>query len=185
MKLGFYGGTFDPIHHGHLIMAREAVEKLGLDRLFFIPNARSPHKITTIPAPDSLRGEMIRAAIENEPRFDIEDMEITRSGVSYTIDTMVELRERFGPKAKLYYLVGEDNLPKLSSWRRFDELKKIVTFVILCRSENPPPYPFQTLHRRIDISSTEIRKRIANGQSIRYLVPDKVHDLIINNDLYR
>ncbi|XHR26811.1 MAG: nicotinate-nucleotide adenylyltransferase [Chthoniobacteraceae bacterium] len=185
MKLGFYGGTFDPIHHGHLIMAREAVEKLGLDRLFFIPNAVSPHKAQTLPAPDSLRADMVRAAIENEPRFDLEEMELNREGVSYTIDTVVELRERYGAKAKFFYMVGEDNLPALSTWRRFDELKQMVTFVVLCRSESVTSYPYQTLHRRIDISSTEIRKRIANGQSIRYLVPDKVHDLIISNDLYR
>lgn len=185
MKLGFYGGTFDPIHHGHLILAREAVEKLGLDRLYFIPNAVSPHKLSTLPAPDALRLEMLRAAIENEPRFDVEDMEVTRSGVSYTIDTMLELRERFGLKAKFFYMVGEDNLPKLSTWRRFDELLKMVTFVVLCRSEHTTPFPYPSIQRRVDISSTEIRKRIANGQSIRYLVPDKVHDLIINNDLYR
>ena len=185
MKLGFYGGTFDPIHHGHLILAREAIEKLGLDRLFFIPNTVSPHKLSTLPAPDALRVEMLRAAIENEPRFDVEDLEIARAGVSYTIDTMLELRERFGHKTKLYYLVGEDNLPKLSTWRRFDELKQMVSFVVLCRSEHDTPLPYPSIQKRVDISSTEIRKRIANGQSIRYLVPDKVHDLIINNDLYR
>ena len=185
MKLGFYGGTFDPIHHGHLILAREAVEKLGLDRLFFIPNALSPHKQETQPAPDTLRAEMIRVAIEDEPRFDLEEMEINRSGVSYTIDTILALRERFGAKAKFFYLVGEDNIAALSTWRRIDELQKMVTFVILCRSEHKTPYSYQTIQRRIDISSTEIRKRIANGQSIRYLVPDKVHDLILSNDLYR
>lgn len=185
MKLGFYGGTFDPIHHGHLILAREAVEKLGLDRLFFIPNAVSPHKTATIPAPAQLRAEMIRAAIANEPRFDIEEMEITRPGVSYTIDTILALRERFGIHAKFFYLVGEDNIAALTTWRRFDELQKLVTFAVLCRSEQTTPYPYVTLQRRIDISSTEIRKRIANGQSFRYLVPDKVHDLIIQNSLYR
>lgn len=185
MKLGFYGGTFDPIHHGHLILAREAVEKLGLDRLSFIPNAISPHKVATLPAPDQLRAEMIRAAIENEPRFDLEEMEINRSGVSYTIETILALRERFGAKAQFFYLIGEDNIAALSTWRRIDELQKMVTFVILCRTEHTTPYPYQTIQRRVDISSTEIRKRIANGQSIRYLVPDKVHDLILSNDLYR
>jgi nicotinate-nucleotide adenylyltransferase len=185
MKLGFYGGTFDPIHHGHLILAREAVEKLGLDRLFFIPNAISPHKVSTLPAPAQLRAEMIRAAIENEPRFDLEEMELNRPGVSYTIDTVLAMRERFGPKPKFFYLVGEDNIGSLSTWRRIDELQHLVTFVVLCRSEHTTPLPHPTLQRRVDISATEIRKRIANGQSIRYLVPDKVHDLILSNDLYR
>ncbi|MDD5349980.1 MAG: nicotinate-nucleotide adenylyltransferase [Chthoniobacteraceae bacterium] len=185
MKLGFYGGTFDPIHHGHLILAREAVETLGLDRLYFIPNSLSPHKAATIPAPAQLRAEMIRAAIANEPRFDVDELEMDRSGVSYTIDSLLALRERFGPKPKFYYLIGEDNVATLSSWRRADELARLATFVVLCRSAHATPLPYQTLHRRIDISATEIRKRIANGQSIRYLVPDKVHDLIIQNSLYR
>ena len=185
MKLGFYGGTFDPIHHGHLILAREAVETLGLDRLYFIPNATSPHKTNTVAAPATLRAEMIRAAIENEPRFDLDDLELTRSGVSYTIDTVLSLRERFGAKATFFYLIGEDNVSSLASWRRIDELHHLATFVVLCRSEHPTPLPYVTIQRRIDISATEIRKRIANGQSIRYLVPDKVHDLIISNSLYR
>jgi len=185
MKLGFYGGTFDPIHNGHLILAREAVETLGLDRLYFIPNAVSPHKTDTLAAPSNLRAEMIRAAIENEPRFDIEEMELNRSGVSYTIDTLLALRERFGPEAKFFYLLGEDNVASLATWRRVDELHHLATFVVLCRSAHATPLPYVTLERRIDISATEIRKRIANGQSIRYLVPDKVHDLIIQNSLYR
>jgi nicotinate-nucleotide adenylyltransferase len=185
MKLGFYGGTFDPIHHGHLILAREAVEKLGLDRLYFIPNATSPHKTGTLSAPSNMRAELIRAAIENEPRFDLEEMELERPGVSYTIDTILALRERFGPAAKFFYLLGEDNVASLPSWRRIDELHHLMTFAILWRSVHATPLPFITVERRIDISSTEIRKRIANGQSIRYLVPDKVHDLILQHSLYR
>ena len=185
MKLGFYGGTFDPIHHGHLILAREAVERLKLDRLVFIPNARSPHKQGSAPAPDDLRVAMIRAAIEDEPLFDLEDMEISRSGVSYTIDTILALRERHGDGAQFFYLIGEDNIEALSTWRRIDELEKMVTFVVLCREENATPYPYQTIRRRIDISATEIRKRVASGASIRYLVPDQVHELILRNHLYQ
>jgi len=95
------------------------------------------------------------------------------------------LRERYGEAAKFFYLIGEDNVASLPSWRRIDELHHLATFVVLCRSEQSTPLPYVTLQRRIDISATEIRKRIANGQSIRYLVPDKVHDLIIENALYR
>ncbi len=102
MKLGFYGGTFDPIHHGHLILAREAVETLGLDRLYFIPNAVSPHKTGIQTAPAALRAEMVRVAIENEPRFDMDDLELARPGISYTIDTLLSLRERFGPDARFF-----------------------------------------------------------------------------------
>lgn len=185
MKLGFYGGTFDPIHNGHLILAREAVEQLGLDRLYFIPNAISPHKTSSAAAPAALRAEMIRAAIEDEPRFDLEEMEANRPGISYTIDTILELRERFGPDTTFHYLIGEDNIHALPTWRRIDELHHLVQFVVLCRSEQTTPLPYLTVQRRIDISATEIRKRIANGQSIRYLVPDKVHDLLIRHSLYR
>lgn len=185
MKLGFYGGTFDPIHNGHLILAREAVETLGLDRLYFIPAGTSPHKTSTLTAPSNVRAEMIRAAIQDEPRFDLEELEVNRPGLSYTIDTILTLRERFGPSPTFYYLVGEDNVTQLASWRRIDELHHLVTFVVLCRSEHLTPLPYVTIQRRIDISATEIRKRIANGHSIRYLVPDKVHDLIISNSLYR
>ncbi len=185
MKLGFYGGTFDPIHHGHLLLAREAVEQLGLDRLYFIPNQLSPHKREAPPAPAALRAELIRAAIADEPRFDIEECELSRPGPSYTVDTMLELKERFGPEATLYYLIGDDNLPQLHTWHRIEDLHRLVTFVILSRSGEESAYPYLTLQRRIDISSTEIRNRIANGLSIRYLVPDPVNDLISRHPHYR
>ena len=185
MKLGFYGGTFDPIHNGHLILARDALESLGLDRLFFIPNTVSPHKAVCEPAPAALRAEMVRAAIEDEPRFDMDEMEVNRPGPSYTIDTILEMRERFGADTQFFYLIGRDNVAELPTWRRIDELQHLVTFVVLNRSDAPDPLPYLTLHRRIDISATEIRNRIANGQSIRYLVPDKVHELILRHSLYR
>lgn len=185
MKFGFYGGTFDPIHNGHLILARDAVEKLGLDRLFFIPNHISPHKLTTRPASPEIRTEILRAAIQDEPRFDLDECEITRSGPSYTIDTMLQMRERFGTTAQFYYFIGRDNVATLSSWRRIEELQKLVTFVVLNRSEAVPDLPYLTLNRRIDISSTEIRNRIAKGLSIRYMVPDSVYQIITRHALYR
>jgi len=185
MKLGFYGGTFDPIHNGHLILARDAVEVLELDRLYFIPNAISPHKTGVQISPPELRGAMVRAAIEDEPRFDMDEAELNRSGVSYTIDTILEMRDRFGAETEFFYLIGQDNVEDLPSWRRIDDLHRLVTFVVLSRSETAAPLPYVTLHRRIDISATEIRNRIAKGQSIRYLVPDKVNDLIIRHSLYK
>ena len=185
MKLGFYGGTFDPIHNGHLILARDAVETLSLDKLLFIPNAISPHKTSTHPTPAALRAEMVRAAIEGEPQFGMEDSELSRPGVSYTIDTILALREKHGPDTKFFYLIGQDNGHTLHSWRRIDELQHLVTFVVLSRGPLESPLPYLTLQRRIDISATEIRKRVAKGQSIRYLVPDKVHDLIIRHSIYQ
>lgn len=186
MKLGFYGGTFDPIHNGHLILARDAVETLGLDRLYFIPNALSPHKLRREPvASPELRGEMVQAAIEGEPRFDFDDTELHREGISYTIDTVLSMRERFGPDAEFFYLIGQDNVAELGTWRRVEDLHRLVNFVVLARHKPEAALPYITLERRIDISATEIRKRIAKGQSIRYLVPDKVNDLITSYNLYR
>ena len=185
MKLGFYGGTFDPIHFGHLILARDAVESLELDRLYFIPNALSPHKLRAEAAPAKLRAEMLRAAIEDEPRFDMDELELERTGVSYTIDTILAMRERFGPDTQFFYLIGQDNVKDLPTWRRIDELHHLVTFVVLTRGKEQAAFPYVTLHRRIDISASEVRNRIAKRLSIRYLVPDKVHDLIIRHSLYR
>jgi nicotinate-nucleotide adenylyltransferase len=186
MKLGFYGGTFDPIHNGHLILARDAVEALGLDRLYFIPNTISPHKVEREPvASPEVRAEMVKAAIQDEPRFDFDDTELNREGISYTIDTVMAMRQRFGDTAEFFYLIGQDNVAQLGSWRRIEDLHQLVNFVVLARHKLDAPLPYVTLERRIDISATEIRKRIANGQSIRYLVPDKVHDLIIRHNLYR
>jgi nicotinate-nucleotide adenylyltransferase len=185
MKLGFYGGTFDPIHNGHLILARDAVESLGLDRLFFVPNTISPHKLGSQPAPANLRAEMIRAAIADEPRFDIEESELQREGTSFTIDTILAMRERYGPESRFFYLIGQDNVKELHTWRRIDELRQQVQFVVLSRNDAEGPPAFPTLNRRIDISATEIRNRIANNASIRYFVPEQVYELLIRHHLYQ
>jgi nicotinate-nucleotide adenylyltransferase len=128
---------------------------------------------------------MVSAAIEDEPRFDFDEAELLRPGVSYTIDTLLGMRERFGIDTEFFFLIGQDNVADLGTWHRVDELHHLTTFVVLSRSDLAAQLPYLTLHRRIDISATEIRNRIANGQSIRYLVPDKVHDLIIRHSLYR
>jgi len=185
MKIGLYGGTFDPIHHGHLIQARDAVERLGLHELLLIPAAISPHKLATTPTPAEIRAEMVAAAIEGEPCFRLERCEINRPGTSYAIDTVLELRERYPAGTRFFYLIGQDNLAELHTWREIERLKQLVNFVVLSRSEFRTPSPFPTLERCIDISATEIRKRVANGQSIRYLVPEKVYDLIQRHQLYR
>lgn len=185
MKLAFYGGTFDPIHHGHLLVARDAVEQLGLDRIVFIPNTISPHKQTREPATAAVRLEMIAAAISGEPRFEVDATELQRGGTSYTIDTIVEMKNRY-PDATLFYLIGEDNLPELPTWRRIDELTHLVQFVVLSRGTTAAPdHLYVRLGRRIDISATEIRARIAKGLSVRYLVPDAVLALMQKHQLYR
>lgn len=184
MNLGLYGGTFDPIHHGHLILAREAIERLELERVIFIPAVQSPHKPASVPVPPEVRLEMLRAATADEPRFEVDALELQRPAPSFTIDTVTALRARF-PGAKLFYLIGEDNVRELHTWRRIDELRELAQFVVLNRREGAPVHPFPTLARRVDISATEIRERVANGQSIRYLVPEAVRVLIEKHLLYR
>ena len=127
---------------------------------------------------------MVLAAIEDEPRFEMDDRELGRSGPSFTIDTVKEIKSR-NPDAALFYLIGEDNIRELHTWRRIEELKTLAQFVVMNRSENGAAHSFPTLRRRVDISATEIRNRVARNQSIRYLVPDKVLALIEKNQLYR
>jgi nicotinate-nucleotide adenylyltransferase len=183
MRIGIYGGTFDPVHHGHLILARQALEEFKLDRLVFVPAAESPFKIHnhTVPAADRLA--MLQLAIRDEDRFEVDSLEIERGGVSYSIDTVKMFRSR-EPEAELFFLVGEDNAYRLTEWHRFEELKKMVGFVVLSRSEDfqSPEYP--VVQRRIEISSTEIRNRVANGESITYLVPESVKRYIEQHQLY-
>lgn len=131
-KLGIYGGTFDPIHNAHLILAREALEQLELDRLVFVPAAASPHKLEQTAAHPDVRLQMLRAAVEGEPRFEVDDVELRRPPPSFTIETVEELRRR-EPQADIFYLVGSDNLPRLATWHRFDDLQKLVRFVVLAR----------------------------------------------------
>ena len=183
-KLGIYGGTFDPVHIGHLILAREAFEQLQLDRLVFVPAAVSPHKLDSNPAPAECRLAMLRAAVDGEPRFDVDDVELHRPPPSYTIDTIEEFRLR-SPEAEVFYLVGSDNLPRLHTWHRFDELEKLVRFVVLTRDMKPVEERYTTIRRVIDVSATEIRNRVATGRSIRYLVPPAVEEIIRREQLYK
>jgi nicotinate-nucleotide adenylyltransferase len=185
MKAGIYGGTFDPIHNGHLILAREAVEKLHLDHIVFIPNMISPHRARHKPASDALRYAMIEAAIAGEPHFRADDVEMRRGGVSYTVETILALKEKYGQGAEFYYLIGQDNVDELHTWHRIDDLKLLVTFVVFPRSNRDTQHLLVKLDRRIDISATEIRARVAKGLSIRYLVPDAVEKIIADNQLYK
>jgi len=182
-RIGIFGGTFDPIHCGHLILAHDAVEQLQLEELLFIPAAISPHKLTQQPAAADIRVEMLRAAIEGEPRFCLDTLELERPAPSYTIDTMEALLPRY-PGATFIYLIGEDNVSKLSTWRRFAELSKMVQFAVLDRTGLKTAHPYPTVRRHIDISATEIRNRVARGQTIRYLVPPAVEEIIRQRQLY-
>jgi len=182
-KIAIYGGTFDPIHHGHLIVAREALERLGTDEVIFIPARVSPLRKAAPIARDEIRLAMIQAAIENETGLAVDDCELRRPPPSYTIDTVEQIRRRKG-NATIYCLIGEDNVGKLTKWRRFADLEKMVRFVVLDRSSQRPSHVYPVIHRKIDISATEIRKRVATGRSIRYFVPPAVEEIIRHEKLY-
>ncbi|MEP6685832.1 MAG: nicotinate-nucleotide adenylyltransferase [Verrucomicrobiota bacterium] len=186
-KIGIYGGTFDPIHHGHLILAREALEMLGLEKLIFVPAAVSPHKIVRTPTHANSRVEMLQAALMGEPGFFLDQCELRRGAPSYTIDTVEEIRQREGA-AEYFFLIGDDNLARLETWHRFNELRQLVQFVVLSRGNAEaekiqPRYP--VIHRQINISATDIRNRVATGHSISYLVPPSVEEIIRRRQIYQ
>jgi nicotinate-nucleotide adenylyltransferase len=182
-KIAIYGGTFDPIHHGHLIVAREALERLGADEVIFIPARLSPLRKAAPIARDEIRLLMIQAAIENEPGFALDDCELRRPPPSFTIDTVEQIKRRTGD-ATIYCLIGEDNVDKLTKWRRFADLEKMVRFVVLDRSGQRRSHVYPVIRRKIDISATEIRKRVATGRSIQYFVPLAVEEIIRREKLY-
>jgi nicotinate-nucleotide adenylyltransferase len=200
MRTALYGGSFDPIHHGHLILAREAMEQLALDRVVFIPAAQSPHKLTRMPAPPQVRLAMVSVAIAGEPCFECDSSEIEREGPSFTVDTVEAWRAK-APDDELFLLIGEDNVRELPTWRRYGELCDMVEFVVFGRDPATPPrdYTYVTfemgartplrempvIQRRVDISATEVRKRVAQGRSIRYLVPEAVRAIIAAHRLYQ
>src|SRR5215467_9862101 len=182
-KIGIYGGSFDPIHHGHLILAREAREVLDVEKIIFIPAAVSPFKRRPPSATGEARLAMLRAAIQGEDGFEVDDCELRRPPPSWTIDTVLEIRKR-EPDSEVYLLVGEDNVATLDGWGRFDELKKVVRFVVLDRTGSEAQRAYRIVRRKIDISATNIRMRVACAQSIRYLVPPAVEEIICREKLY-
>jgi nicotinate-nucleotide adenylyltransferase len=183
-KIAIYGGTFDPVHHAHLILAREAIKTLSLEKVILVPAAISPLKKAAPVASGEVRLAMLRAAINGEPEFEVNECELQRPSPSYTIDTIREIRRR-ERDAEIYCLIGEDNVEQLPQWSRFPELAKMVRFVVLDRTGKQPTHSYQVIRRRIDISATEIRRRVAQNESIRYLVPESVEEIIQREKLYR
>lgn len=183
-RIGLYGGSFDPVHNGHLILAREAKEQLALDCVIFIPARISPHKEGSPPIHPSDRLDMVAAAIDGEADFFVDDLEIHREGPSFTIDTVRKYRTDF-PRAAIYYLIGGDNVAELHTWKEIAALQELVTFVVLERgAAHEVPEGCEQISRNISISSTDIRNRVASGYSIRYLVPEMVHEIIRSRQLY-
>ena len=188
-RIGLFGGSFDPVHLGHLLMAQAACEEYKLDRLFFIPAAQSPLKPERVPAPAEIRLRMLRLALAGEARYEVDDQEIRRGAPSYTIDTVNAYRELY-PKVTLFYIVGADHVPLLPKWRAADELAALVEFLVVPRPGDPPvtakpPFRVQNLiGTPFAVSSSQIRTRVKAGQPIRHLVPDAVAETISNSGLY-
>jgi nicotinate-nucleotide adenylyltransferase len=189
MKIGLYGGSFDPVHLGHLLVAQAAREEHGLDRIFFILAAQSPFKPDRIPAPDHERLRLLRLALAGEPAFEIDDQEIVRGGISYTIDTVRSYRSHF-PEAEFFYLIGADHVSQLPRWREAGELAKNLEFLIIPRPGEavaalPAPFRGHSLHGfPLGVSSSQIRARVKSGLPIQNLVKPEVAEAIHNNRLY-
>ncbi|NLK42613.1 MAG: nicotinate (nicotinamide) nucleotide adenylyltransferase [Planctomycetes bacterium] len=200
-KIILFGGTFDPIHNGHLAVAADAFERLRADRLFFIPVRRSPHKTQPPAASGQDRLAMIRLAIKDREGFAVSDCELRRPEPSYTLDTILHFRERFGPEAELYWLVGADAVQSLERWHRIEEILEQCRVCIMHRGRMPRPdlrrlVPALGADRvaqlgknilptpLVDISSTAIRARLAAGQPVQGLVPEPVLKYIRQKGLY-
>lgn len=188
MKIGILGGTFNPIHIGHLILAEEAKERMKLDKIIFVPTYLPPHKdnIGIVDAQERLA--MIKLAISGNKSFSVSDIEIKRDGRSYTIDTLREFKKKF-PKEEFYFIIGSDLLNYLEEWKDLKQIISLVKFVAVTRPGYPldkiPSY-IQTMPiRAIDVSAFQIRQRIKEGKSFRYLVPEKVYDYINKKGFYK
>lgn len=192
VKIGFLGGSFDPVHFGHLLAAQDAFEQHQLDRLILVPAAQAPLKPNDVQSSSQDRLAMLRAAIEWDKRFEISDVELRRGGVSYTIDSARYFRELY-PQDELYWVIGGDQLPKLHLWKDITELARLVEFIFLERPGYPvkarPDLPGLRLHRcdghLLAISSTELRERTRRNLSLDYFVPHKAIVYIKEHSLYR
>jgi nicotinate-nucleotide adenylyltransferase len=187
--IALFGGSFDPIHLGHLLVAQAAREELGLDRLFFIPAAQSPFKPDQKPTAASERLRLLRLALAGKTWCDVDEQEIKRGGISYTIDTVRDYARRF-QGAEIFYLIGADNVAQLPKWREAADLARLVEFVVIPRpgqTEVPFPAPFRGRMLKgfpLGVSSSQIRARVKAGLPIDHLVPAAVAEAVRNNRLY-
>lgn len=200
-RIGVLGGTFDPIHVGHLLIAECAREHLRLSQVRFIPAAVAPHKQGQLSTDSKHRLEMLRLAIGGNPHFVADDRELIRGGTSYTVDTLGELKREF-PESKLFFLMGADSLADLHTWREPAKICEIAFVAVFARAGLAPPdlnllkpfLPQETTAQlqahlvpmpQVEISSSEIRGRIAAGKSVRYQIHPAVAAYIAANKLYQ
>lgn len=185
--IGLFGGSFDPIHHGHLIVGRVAAEALGLDVLRFVPAREQPFKQGRHGTSPEHRAAMLSLAIAGSPGFEVELSELQRPGPSYTVDTLRTLQQR-EPGAELVLLLGADAAAELTAWREADQIPRLARIAVFARPGSPAVHsPWVSAVVQVpalDISATEIRNRVCRGQSIRYWVPDAIAEYIERHRLY-
>jgi len=191
VKIGLYGGSFDPVHFGHLIAAQEVYERFGLDRVIFVPAAQAPRKPNTVHASGVDRFAMLQAAIEGDPRFAISDIELRRGGLSYTWDTVRELKAQH-PRDTFYWIIGADQAARLPQWHEIERLAEAIEFIAMDRrgsERGTVTLPSLRIHhclgRLIDMSSTELRERARRGLPLEYFVPHKALVYLKQHCLYR
>ncbi|HEY6597525.1 MAG TPA: nicotinate-nucleotide adenylyltransferase [Asanoa sp.] len=191
-RIGIMGGTFDPIHHGHLVAASEVADRFGLDEVVFVPTGQPWQKGTKEVSPAEDRYLMTVIATASNPRFQVSRVDVDRGGPTYTVDTLRDMRAAYGPKAELFFITGADALEKILSWKDTDTMFELAHFVGVTR----PGFPLTDQHLPADtvslvqvpamaISSTDCRARVAAGKPVWYLVPDGVVQYIAKRRLYR
>lgn len=188
-KIGIFGGTFDPIHFGHLITAQSVIELRNLEKVIFIPAFISPHKSNVKTTSPEDRLNMIKLAVKGISFFDYSEIEIKKGGVSYTVDTLRELKNKYD---EIEFIIGYDNIFSINTWKEPDEIFKLGKIIVLKRkSSHPPQFQDKYYHqavfvqtRGIEISATDIRERVKNGKPINFLVPTSVMEYIYNHKLY-
>lgn len=180
-RLAVLGGTFDPVHIGHLVVAQDVLEALGLDRLLVVPAGEPPHREACFPAPRRLA--WVREAFAGDDRIEVDDREVRRSGPSWTVDTLEEVARDLSPDA-LFCVIGVDQLRVLDEWREPERIARLSTLTVMTREGEDPadlrpgvPVPFEVVPvTRVDLSSTRIRRRLEKGRTVRYLVPEAIRE---------
>ena len=195
MRLGIYGGSFDPVHYGHLLLAEQCREQCQLDEIWFVPARQSPLKVS-IPTLGKDRVEMLRFATSGQREFVVSSLELDRDGVSWTVETLRQIK-RLRPDDKLFLLIGADSLRDFPSWREAEEIAALSTLVAVNRADCPAESFVtglsETIRRKVRfvtmpglaISASDIRSRVADGRSIRFFVPRAVEEYIRQHGLYR
>ena len=199
MRLGLFGGTFDPVHAGHLLLAEQCREQCALDELWFVPAGSPPHKQGAAISSGNTRAEMLELALAGHPQFMVNRMELGRAGTTFTVDTLQQLYDE-DPSREMFFLIGTDSLADLPTWREPDRIAELATIVAVNRGDRAAPdlealketigeavmsrIQFVTMPG-IDLSATDIRRRVQDGASIRFMVPRAVEVYISEHGLYR